>query len=59
MRPDTDDYRALFLGNVPMMDMRAPSEFSNGAFPFAYSLPLMTDEERAIVAQWISAGAEE
>jgi tRNA 2-selenouridine synthase len=48
-RPDTEDYRALFLGDVPMMDMRAPSEFTHGAFPCAHSLPLMTDEERAQV----------
>lgn len=45
-RPDTDDYRSLFLANTPMMDMRAPAEFTHGAFPDAQSLPLMTDEER-------------
>ena len=48
-RPDTDNYRALFLGDTPMMDMRAPAEFSRGAFPSASSLPLLTDEERALV----------
>ena len=48
-RPDTDDYRALFLSPVPMMDMRAPAEFVRGAFPSALSLPLMSDEERAQV----------
>jgi len=48
-RPDTDDYRALFLADTPLMDMRAPAEFSHGAFPNAVSLPLMTDEERAQV----------
>jgi tRNA 2-selenouridine synthase len=48
-RQDTDDYRALFLGDIPMMDMRAPAEFARGAFPCATSLPLMTDEERAQV----------
>ncbi len=45
-RPDTDDYRELFLTDAPMMDMRAPTEFSHGAFPSAHSLPLMSDEER-------------
>ena len=49
VRADTDDYRALFLADAPMMDMRAPTEFSKGAFPGATSLPLMTDEERAQV----------
>jgi tRNA 2-selenouridine synthase len=48
-RPDTDDYRALFLCPTPMMDMRAPAEFSRGAFPCATSLPLMSDDERAQV----------
>lgn len=48
-RPDTADYRTLFLNDVPLMDMRAPVEFLRGAFPHAHSLPLMTDEERAQV----------
>ena len=48
-RPDTDDYRALFLRPTPMMDMRAPAEFARGAFPSALSLPLMSDDERARV----------
>lgn len=46
MRDDTADYRELFLNDAPMMDMRAPVEFSKGAFPTATSLPLMTDIER-------------
>ena len=49
MRPDTDDYRQLFLDDVPLMDTRAPTEFARGAFPAAHSLPLMTDDERARV----------
>ena len=48
-RTDTNDYRALFLGDAPLMDMRAPAEFARGAFPTATSLPLMTDDERAAV----------
>jgi tRNA 2-selenouridine synthase len=48
-RPDTEDYRALFLSPTPMMDMRAPLEFTRGAFPSALSLPLMSDKERAQV----------
>jgi tRNA 2-selenouridine synthase len=48
-RPDTDDYRALFLNHTPMMDMRAPAEFAQGSFPAALSLPLMSDDERARV----------
>ncbi|WP_273527836.1 tRNA 2-selenouridine(34) synthase MnmH [Pseudomonas sp.] len=46
MRGDTADYRALFLNDVPMMDARAPVEFSKGAFPGVVNLPLMNDSER-------------
>ena len=48
-RPDTADYRALFLSDAPMADLRSPGEFAQGAFPGASSLPLMTDQERAEV----------
>ncbi|MEH6589253.1 MAG: tRNA 2-selenouridine(34) synthase MnmH [Halioglobus sp.] len=48
-RADSDDYRSLLLTDTPMMDMRAPTEFSHGAFPSAHSLPLMSDIERAKV----------
>ncbi len=46
MRADTDDYRQLFLDDVPMMDARAPVEFAKGAFPGVVNLPLMNDAER-------------
>ena len=39
----------IFLEDVPLIDLRAPVEFKEGAFPTAVSLPLMTDEERARV----------
>lgn len=45
-RSDSADYHALFLSDIPMIDTRAPVEFSQGAFPTAVNLPLMTDEER-------------
>ncbi|WP_297793263.1 tRNA 2-selenouridine(34) synthase MnmH [uncultured Marinobacter sp.] len=45
-RPDTDDYLSLFLNDTPMMDVRAPTEFSKGSFPSAENAPLMNDEER-------------
>ncbi len=48
-RGDTQDYRALFLTPTPMLDLRAPAEYARGAFPTAYSAPLMTDDERAQV----------
>lgn len=49
MHDDTRDYRSLFLGDVPLMDVRAPVEFGKGAFPAATNLPLMNDDERQAV----------
>ena len=46
MRDNSSDYRALFLGDAPMMDARAPVEFEKGAFPGVQNLPLMDDFER-------------
>jgi tRNA 2-selenouridine synthase len=45
-RPDTDDYLSLFLNDVPLMDVRAPTEFARGRFPLAENAPLMNDDER-------------
>lgn len=41
-----NDYRQLLLSNCPLIDVRAPVEFSKGAFPHSVNLPLMNDEER-------------
>lgn len=43
------DLASLFLEDVPLIDLRAPVEFADGAFPCAISLPLMSDAERALV----------
>lgn len=45
----TDNLRQLFLTDTPMMDVRAPVEFAQGAFPQAHNRPLMTDAEREAV----------
>lgn len=45
-RPDTSDYRSLFLDDTPLMDVRAPVEFTRGSFPQALNAPLMNDDER-------------
>lgn len=42
-------YRSLFLANTPFIDLRAPVEFIQGAFPSSCNLPLMTDSERTLV----------
>lgn len=45
-RPDTDNYLSLFLNSTPLLDVRAPVEFSKGSFPGAENAPLMNDNER-------------
>ena len=45
-RHDTDQYREIFLSGAPLLDVRAPVEFAQGAFPGSRNLPLMNDEER-------------
>ncbi|WNW13257.1 tRNA 2-selenouridine(34) synthase MnmH [Pseudomonas sp. DTU_2021_1001937_2_SI_NGA_ILE_001] len=46
MAVNCSDYASLFLNDLPMMDTRAPVEFTKGAFPGVVNLPLMTDSER-------------
>ena len=48
-RGDIQDYRQLFLSDIPLMDVRAPVEFSKGAFPAAINLPVLNDCERELV----------
>jgi tRNA 2-selenouridine synthase len=48
-RMDTQDYQRIFLQDVPLIDVRAPIEFQQGAFPCAINLPLMNDKERQAV----------
>lgn len=48
-RPDAREFLDIFLNDVPMIDTRAPVEFEKGAFPTSVSLPLMTNDERALV----------
>ena len=43
---ETDDLERLFLDDVPLLDVRAPVEFAEGAFPGAENHPLIDDEER-------------
>jgi len=44
--PETDALRALLLDDSPLLDVRAPGEFSEGAAPGAHNVPLMNDRER-------------
>ncbi|MDG4868447.1 tRNA 2-selenouridine(34) synthase MnmH [Guyparkeria sp. 1SP6A2] len=44
--PVFTDLAAAFLERRPLLDLRAPVEFEQGAFPGAANHPLLTDEER-------------
>lgn len=43
------DYCAILRAETPIIDVRAPVEFAQGAMPAAFNLPLMNDAERAAV----------
>lgn len=58
--PQIDDLRSLFLKDTPLLDVRAPVEFEQGAFPTAENHPLINDDEReAIGTQYKNAGQDE
>ncbi len=44
--PQLDNYQQLFIDDIPLLDVRAPVEFEQGAFPNAQNLPLMSNDER-------------
>ena len=46
---EISDYRSIFLENKPLIDLRSPGEFLNGAFPTACNIPLLSDDERATI----------
>ena len=47
--PEIDCYTKLLGSDVPLIDVRAPVEYTQGAFPFASNYPLMNDEERRLI----------
>lgn len=58
--PQIDDFRSFFLNNTPLLDVRAPIEFSQGAFPHTENFPLINDEEReAIGIKYKNFGQDE
>lgn len=44
--PQVDDYSSILLNDTPLLDVRAPIEFSQGAFPLAENFPLLNNHER-------------
>ena len=60
MTADTSDYRELFVQDVPLLDVRAPVEFVEGAFPNATNIPLLDDQQREIIGKrYKNAGQDE
>ena len=60
MREDTSDYRRLFVEDVPLLDVRAPIEFDQGAFPMATNIPLLNNLQREQIGKrYKSAGQDE
>ncbi|MGD8594962.1 MAG: tRNA 2-selenouridine(34) synthase MnmH, partial [Gammaproteobacteria bacterium] len=47
--PQIDDYQHLFISDTPLLDVRAPVEFQQGAFPQAKNFPLINDDERQAI----------
>jgi tRNA 2-selenouridine synthase len=47
--PLVEDLQALFLQDIPLLDVRAPIEFKEGAFPTATNHPLMDDADRELI----------
>lgn len=59
-RIDTEDYKSLFLNDVPLLDVRAPVEFNQGAFPKAKNTPLLDDKQRELIGtKYKDAGQDE
>ncbi|MFI2812988.1 MULTISPECIES: tRNA 2-selenouridine(34) synthase MnmH [Microbulbifer] len=59
MRHNTDNYRQLFLDDIPLMDVRAPVEFARGAFPTSENHPLLDDRQReAVGTEYKQAGQQ-
>lgn len=48
-RANSNDYRQLFLDDVPLLDVRAPIEFLQGAFPSSTNIALLDDEQRKLI----------
>ncbi|KKO45820.1 tRNA 2-selenouridine synthase [Arsukibacterium ikkense] len=47
--PLADNYQQILRQQLPLLDLRAPAEFSRGAFAGSINLPLMSDSERAAI----------
>lgn len=46
MSEQRDDYARILRDNLPILDVRAPAEFSKGKLPNSINEPILTDQER-------------
>ena len=44
-----DELTELFIADTPLIDVRAPVEFVQGSLPGAVNIPILGDQERAVV----------
>ena len=54
-----DDYKTILRDNLPILDVRAPSEFEKGSLPNSLNEPILTDEERHQVGLTYKASGSE
>ncbi len=59
MGKTTDNFHRIVVGDIPLIDVRAPVEFEAGAFPTAVNLPLMNNDERHRVGIRYKAAGQE
>ena len=48
-RANTDDFLSIFLNDIPMMDVRAPVEYTKGSFPHTINAPILNDHQREVI----------
>lgn len=53
------DYLTIFLNDIPLLDVRAPVEFSRGAFPLAFNAPLLDDQQRELIGTEYKAAGQD
>ncbi len=59
-RENSSDYHKLFVEGLPLMDVRAPVEFDQGAFPTSVNIPLLDDLQREQIGiRYKEAGQQE
>ena len=49
------DYFLSLSNNFPILDVRSPAEYNHAHIPGAFSMPIFTDEQRAIIRYGLCA----